>query len=192
MSELQELFDAGNADELLRIGTEKFRDGEEAVAFSYYRAACKLGNAVAMGNLGYCYQTGRGVKADERLALYCFERAAEQDDAGCLMKVGDFHYNGKGGLPRNRSHAFGCYLRGYEIAANASEPDIMLTAELCYRLGFCKKDGLGTEQNLQDAYEYFQAVAELVCDEADQGNARALTLLEKCQNHMDYCESRFE
>ena len=192
MNNLQKLFDAGNADELLRIGTEKFREGEESEAFAYFRAACKLGNPVAMGNLGFCYQTGRGVKADERMALYCFQRAAELDDAGSLLKLGDFHYNGKAGLPRNRTLAYGYYLRGYELTASASEPDTALTAEFCYRLGFCKKDGQGTERNLQDAYEYFQAVAELVCDDADQGDPRAAALLEKCRNHMDYCESRFE
>ena len=192
MNDLQELFDAQNAEELLRIGTEKFREGNESEAFSYFRAACRLGNPIAMGNLGYCYQTGRGVKADDGMALYCFQRAAELDDAGSLLKLGDFHYNGRGGLPRNQAMAFGCYLRGYELAAAASAQDTALMAELCYRLGVCKKDGRGTEQNLQDAYEYFQAVAELVWDDADRGDARASALMEKSRNHMDYCESRFE
>ena len=192
MKELQALFDAGNAEELVRLGTEKFRTGEEETAFAYYRAACKLGHAVAMGNLGYCYQTGRGVRADQRMALYCFERAAELDDVGSLLKLGDFCYSGKGGLSRDYPRAFGCYLRAYEILTASPTPDTALFAELCYRLGVCKKEGRGTAQNLQDAYEYFQATSEAVWEDAEDGSARAGALMQKSQRLMEECESNFE
>ena len=191
MNEWQKLFDTGDSEGLVAQGTELFRQGCEAEAFECYRAACKLGNPVAMGNLGYCYQTGRGVKADNRLAAYCFERACELDDPGSMLKMGDFCFHGKGGLPKDRTRAVGYYLRAYEIASGAAEPDETLLAELCYRLGICKKDGLGTEKNTEEAYEYFQATAELVADDAYDGNPRAQSLLKKVEAGMEECERNF-
>lgn len=190
MDEIQTLLDAEDAEGLLNLGTEWFRLGHEEKAFECYRAACKLGNVVAMGNLGYCYQTGRGVKADNRLAAYCFERASRLDDPRSMLKMGDFYFHGKGGLSKDRARAVGYYLRAYEIAASASEPDASLLADLCYRLGICKKDGQGTEQNFEDAYEYFQAAAELICSSENETVGR-MNLMEKIQGYMDECEEHF-
>ncbi|MBQ1965800.1 MAG: sel1 repeat family protein [Clostridia bacterium] len=191
MENIRTLFDSGDSEELVRLGTELFRRGEEEKAFECYRLACKLGNVTAMGNLGFCYQNGRGVKADNRLAAYCFERASELDDPGSMLKLGDFHFHGKGGLAKDRSKAVGLYLRAYEIAAAKSEPDERLLAQLCYRLGSCKKDGLGTEQNFEDAYEYFQATAEAVASDAEYGDLQAESLLRKAEAGMAECELHF-
>ncbi len=191
MEEIQTLFDTGDSEELVRLGTELFRQGEETKAFECYRLACKLGNVTAMGNLGYCYQTGRGVKADNRLAAYCFERASELDDPGSMLKMGDFCFHGKGGLPKDRVRAVGYYLRACEILSACSEPDERLLAQLCYRLGTCKKDGLGTEQSFEDAYEYFQATAEAVATDAKYGDLQAENLLKKAEAGMTECENHF-
>lgn len=188
MKDLQLLFEAGNSEELVRRGTEFFREGEEEKAFEYYRAACKLGNVVAMGNLGYCYQAGRGVRADNRLAAYCFERASELEDPGSMLKLGDFYYNGKGGLEKDPSRAFGYYLHAYEIAANSAEADPGLISDLCYRLATCKRKGCGTAQNIEEAYEYYQAAAEAVADDAMDGEIRAQAILQKAEAGMEACE----
>ncbi len=189
--EIQQLQESGDSEALVRLGTEQFRRGDEKAAFECYRAACKLGNVVAMGNLGFCYQKGIGVKADNRLAAYCFERASQLDDAGSMLKLGDFYFHGKGGLQKDRFKAVGYYLRAYEIAGSASEPDLHLIANLCYRLGTCKKDGQGTEQNYEDAYEYFQAAEEILAGDAEYGNPYAQNLLRKIQIGMDECECHF-
>lgn len=186
MQEMQRLFEAGDSEELVRKGTELFRNGEERLAFEYYRAACKLGDATAMGNLGFCYQTGRGVKADNRMAAYCFERASELEDPWSMLKLGDFYYYGKGGLAKDRQRAFGYYLRAHEIAVSAADCNPRLAADLCYRLGICKKDGQGTERNYEDAYEYFQAAAELICDEESEG-----ALLDRIEAALNECETHF-
>lgn len=191
MKSPQELFDAEDSQGLVQLGTELFRLGEEQKAFEYYRLASKLGNAVAMGNLGYCYQTGRGVKADLRLAAYCFERASELDDPGSMLKLGDFYFHGKAGLPKNRAQAVGYYLKAYEIAANTPEPSELLLAQLCYRLGICRKDGAGTERNYEIAYEYFQAAAEFSASERDYGNPQASALFQKAEAGMAECEIHF-
>lgn len=189
MKDWQSLFDAGDAEGLVRLGTDLFRSGDETGAFECYRAACKLGNAVAMGNLGFCYQNGRGVKADNRLAAYCYQRASELDDVVSTLKLGDFHYHGKGGLPVDRVKAYGCYLRAYELVCG-SEDDLTV-AEICYRLGVCKKDGAGVDRNYEDAYEYFQAAAEAAAPDAEEGNPRAEALLNKADAAMAECESHF-
>jgi len=190
MERLRKLFDAEDSESLVRLGTELFRQGEESLAFEYYRAACKLGNAVAMGNLGFCYQAGRGVRPDLRMAAYCFERAAELDDAGSILKLGDFYAKGKGGLPVDRTKAFGCYLRAYEITSASADGDPLILAELCYRLGLCKKDGKGTDRSFEEAYEYLQAAAEFVSEE-DDGSIRCEKLLQRIQEALEECESHF-
>ncbi len=191
MEELQPLFDAGDSDGLVQMGTELFRQGKEHDAFECYRLACKLGNAVAMGNLGYCYQNGRGIKSDPRLAVYCFERASELGDPGSMLKLGDFYFHGKYGLNKDQRRSIGYYLKAYEIAVSASEPNERLLAQLCYRIGVCKKDGLGTEQSYQDAYEYFQAAADPPAADADYGDLQAQNLLRKAEAGMTECETYF-
>ncbi len=191
MKDPQELFDTEDAQGLVELGTEFFRQGGEQDAFECYRLASKLGNAVAMGNLGYCYQTGRGIKEDLRLAAYCFERASELDDPGSMLKLGDFYFHGKAGLPKNRAQAVGYYLKAYEIAAVAPEPSELLLAQLCYRLGICRKDGSGTEQNYEIAYDFFQAAAEFSASESDYGNPQAAALLQKAEEGMAECEIHF-
>ena len=188
MKELQKRFDAADADGLLERGTELFREGNEPLAFEYYRAACKLGNVVAMGNLGYCYQHGRGVKADFRLAAYCFERASQQGDGGSTLKMGDFHYYGKGGLPADRTKAVAYYQRAYELLSSEETPNAALLAQVCYRIGTCKKDGTGTEKDPEAAYEFLQYAEELLYDEAESGNLSAERLLEKIRESMERCE----
>lgn len=190
MERLKKLFDAEDSEALVRLGTELFRDGEETLAFEYYRAACKLGNPVAMGNLGYCYQAGRGVAPNLKMAAYCFERAAELDDIGSMLKLGDFHAKGKGGLTPNSEAAFGCYLRAYEIASASSESDPVLLAELCYRIGVCKKNGKGTPRDYESAYEFLQSAAELLSEFSD-GSIRTETLLRRIEEGLNECETHF-
>lgn len=190
MEEIQALFQAQDAEQLVQLGTELFRRGDETRAFECYRLAAKLGNATAMGNLGYCYQNGRGIGADNRLAAYCFQRACELDDPGSMLKLGDFCFYGKGGLEKDPKRAFGYYLRAYELSVNASESDRSFLAQLCYRLGVCKKNGLGTERNYQDAYEYFQATQEAAADER-YDDLQAQKLFEKADAAMAECELHF-
>lgn len=190
--QLQALFEAEDSEGLLQRGTELFRKGEESKAFEYYRAACKLGNAIAMGNLGFCYQNGRGVKPDNRMAAYCYERACELEEPGSMLKMGDFCYRGKGGVPKDRARAFGYYLRAYEISCSASERDAIRIAELCYRLGTCLKDGEGAAQNTEAAYEYFQSAAELLDEEADARDVRTEALMQKIAERLEECEAAFE
>ena len=188
MTDLQTLLASEDSEELLRYGTEFFREGEEEKAFACYRAACKLGNAVAMGNLGFCYQAGRGVKADMRLALYCFERACEQEEPGSMLKMGDFYYSGKAGLSKDLARAYGYYCRAYEILSCADGTNFSLIAKLCYRIAVCKKNGKGTEQNPTEAYEYFQAAAEAAYEAVALGDSSAEALLKKAEDGLQDCE----
>ncbi len=191
MKDLENLFSAGDSEELVKQGTELFRQGDEKKAFEYYRMACKLGNPIAMGNLGYCYQEGRGIPQDHRMAVYCFERAGELGDPGSMLKLGDYYFYGKGGLPTDRQRAVACYTKAYETLLSSSEPEERLMAQLCYRLGICKKDGLGTKQSYEDAYEYFQAAAEIVASDSRYGDTFAENLLQKAEAGMAECEEHF-
>lgn len=189
--DITRLTEEEDAEGLVELGTTLFREGAEETAFECYKAACKLGNAVAMGNLGYCYQYGRGVKINYRLAAYCYERAGELDDAKSLMTLGDFFYKGKGDIAKDPPRAFAYYQHACEVASGQIEQNDDLLAEIHYRMAVCKKNGTGTETNYEDAYEHYQYAAEALADAAEYGDLRARRLLAKIQAGMDECETHF-
>lgn len=58
-----------------------------AHAFLYFLLASLLGNASAMGNVGWCYQHGQGVLADEHKALFWYRRGARAHNATCMARL---------------------------------------------------------------------------------------------------------
>lgn len=191
MEEIERLSAAEDDVGLLELGTRLFRDGDEETAFECYRAACKLGNVTAMGNLGYCYQFGRGTKINYRLAAYCYEKAGEQDDPQSLMTLGDFYYRGKGDVPKDPARAYGYFLHACQIASFRSDPDPRLLAQTHYRVAVCQKNGTGTPINYEDAYEHYQIAAEALADDAADGDGNAIALLNKVTADMEECETHF-
>jgi TPR repeat protein len=191
MADMHTLIDAEDADGLVALGTEYFRDGDDQKAFECYRAACKLGSIVAMGNLGYCYQSGHGVPVSYHLAAYCFERASEQDDAASTLKLGDFYYSGKPDITRDRQRAAQYYHKAFTLVSQQSDRDDMLYAEICFRMALCKKDGVGMDANFEDAYEFYQEAVENLEYRAASGDAHAEKLMAKAEQGMSECEAHF-
>ena len=190
--EIERLVETENSDGLVELGTTLFRDGAEETAFECYKAACKLGNTVAMGNLGYCYQFGKGVKINYRLAAYCYERAGERDDPRSLMTLGDFYYKGKGDIPKDPVRAVQYFQRACELASGQVDPDEMLQAQTHYRMAVCHKNGVGGTPDYEAAYEHYQAAAEAIAERASYGDLQAQKLLSRAEDGMNECETHFE
>ena len=84
---------------------------------SSWHKAANAGNADAMNNLGWLYQNGMGVAADDAQALAWYHKAANANSSAGMFNLGWMYENGRG-TTRDESMAVDWYKR----AADAGEP----------------------------------------------------------------------
>ena len=72
------------------LGTQK----NVAEGMRLYRKAADGGNATALTNIGYAYETGEGETQDMEKALEFYRRAAEAGDAIAFNNVANFYDKG--------------------------------------------------------------------------------------------------
>ena len=77
-------------------GVRQYDAGNYVKANELFLKAANAGNASAMRNLAYCYQSGKGIEADPRKAFYWFEKAAKLGNVDAMFETGICYYNGKG------------------------------------------------------------------------------------------------
>jgi TPR repeat protein len=77
----------------------------------WYRLGAKLGDYMAAYNLGQCYEVGRGVSQNAKLAVFWWKRAATQGHPLAFANLGAAYYNGSG-VRRNVKKALRLYGRG--------------------------------------------------------------------------------
>ena len=70
--------------------------GNFAAALEMFRTAAEGGDASAQYNLGFLYDTGRGVAQDDAAALRWYEAAALQGYAGAQHALGVMYGSGRG------------------------------------------------------------------------------------------------
>jgi TPR repeat protein len=68
---------------------------------------------VAQYMLGQCYYNGSGVGKDYARAFACYEKAAEQGNAGAQYMLGQCYYNGNG-VEQDYKKAFEWYKKSAE------------------------------------------------------------------------------
>lgn len=80
------------ADLLYERANEAWNRSSMRVAFRLLLAAARAGNTSAFGTVGQFYDFGKGVKFNERAALYWYRRAYRQGDSttanniGCILR----------------------------------------------------------------------------------------------------------
>jgi TPR repeat protein len=79
------------------------------------RARAEQGDAEAQFDLGFRYNTGRGVRQDTAEAARWYRLAAEQGLAGAQFNVGLMYDNGRG-VPQDDAEA----VRWYRLAVDAA------------------------------------------------------------------------
>jgi len=62
----------------------------------WYRLAARLGDYMAAYNLGQCYEVGRGVPKDPRMAVSWWKKAASSDYPKAFTCLAAAYYNGNG------------------------------------------------------------------------------------------------
>ena len=74
----------------------------------WYRLGAKLGDYMAAYHLGQCYEVGRGVPQNMKMAVHWWNVAAAYDYPLALTALGAAYYNGSG-VRRDVKKALGLY-----------------------------------------------------------------------------------
>jgi serine/threonine protein kinase/TPR repeat protein len=88
-------------------------------AFGWFQRAAKLDNHHAMFLLGECYQLGKGVAPDSKLALEWATKAADQNEVHALNQLGDVYNKGLLGVKPDQKKAFAYF----SLAKDLGLPD---------------------------------------------------------------------
>jgi TPR repeat protein len=112
-------------------------------AVAAYRRAVELGDLGTLINLGYCYDTGRGVRRNVAQALRCYSRLWKVNrDGGAAGNIATVH----------RDHGdFGGAFRWMRKAATSGDDSAFPD------LGYCLYYGIGVRRNT------VRALAALIC-----------------------------
>lgn len=78
-------------------------------AFKLFEKAAKAGDAQALYRIGYCYEKGLGVKADEAKALEYYTASADAGYYRAVIRLGDIAYEGLFGQERDLAKAIALY-----------------------------------------------------------------------------------
>jgi alpha/beta superfamily hydrolase len=128
------------------------------------RTAAEHGIAEAQTNLGWMYETGRGVAKDKKEAVRWYRLAAEQGYANAQYNLGVMYMNGPG-VTKDEKEA----VRWYRLAAEQGY------ASAQYNLGVMYANGQGVAKDEKQAVRWYRKAAE----QNDRDAKKALKRLEK-------------
>jgi len=122
-----------------------------------FRQAAEQGASFLFYDIGWNYELGRGVKADEQEALRWYQRGAKAGDSRAQYRLGRYAQNGGNSFPRDLKQAYDWYLR----AAGQGHPGAQ------HALSLMLAGGQGVKQDDAAAFRWIEHAAA-------QGNAEAL------------------
>lgn len=155
-------------------------------AFRFYRKAADLGNIAALRRMGFCYELGHGTKRDLEAALTCYETASEKGDAMATLKIGDFYRDGlKKLITIDRAKATDYYLAALQQAKR--NYDVWSAADIYLRVGDVLFKGIGIERDVEAAYDFYTAAADLFMERIDSGDSESEELLEEAEQGIQAC-----
>src|SRR5208282_6041829 len=138
--------------EALAEAKRYFAAKDYAHALPPLQKAAEAGNAWAMTNLGWLYESGRGgLPKDDAQAVSWYQKAAEAGDALGMACLGVMYENGRGGLPKDDAQA----VSWFQKAAEAGDAHGMAN------LGFMYANGRGgLPKDDARAVSWYQKAAE--------------------------------
>jgi TPR repeat protein len=152
--------DQGDADAQALVG--RAYDGGLAgfpedpyTGVAYYQAAAEQGQVMAINNLGFLYDIGRGVNEDPVTAAYYFAVAADLGSAFGQSNLASMYLDGRG-VQQNDAEAF----RLYSLSAARGHPPAQSG------LAWMHQNGRGTRVNMDEAVRLYRIAARAGDDQA--------------------------
>lgn len=128
----------------------KSNEADVRQAFKLYAESAALGFAESYNCLGVCYDKGRGVHMNKKLAFENYRLGAEKKNAMSMVNLGVCYEGG--------DHAYGLskadHKRAYELYVEASA-DKYECGQANYFAGWCLEKGIGTRENAAEAATYY-------------------------------------
>jgi uncharacterized protein len=162
----------GNVEAQVRLARLVHQGGDGLkqdfiMAAQLYREAAELGNAEAQNWLGYCFQHGIGVEANDQSAFEWYHQSADAGFAAAQNNLGLMYLTG-GGTERSLLRAF-----DYFEKAAAQNDDWGLN-----NLGGMYEMGWGTAKDARRALEFYKKAAEIGNQPAQDNYARLSAIVE--------------
>lgn len=132
-----------------KIGINYFKQKDYKNAFEYFQMAAIKGNALALSNVGLCYENGYGVQADLKKAVENYKLAADKGQPTGQCNLGVCYDRGKG-VSQNYVEA----LKYFNLAAKKKNVIAL------FNLGLYYKNGKGVSVDVKKAAEYFLQAAD--------------------------------
>ena len=95
------------------VAVAAYQKGDYATALRQFRFLAESGDAGAQYNVGYMYDTGKGVQASYEEAVKWYRKAAEQGYPHAQNSLGDMYAAGQG-VPQDYEEAY----KWFALAAN--------------------------------------------------------------------------
>lgn len=137
-------------DQALALGETAFNSRSYEEAAESFRRAAELGNAVAMNNLGFLYQGGKGVPTDYGQSVYWYRKAADLGNPAAMNNLGGLYQTGIG-APRDYAQS----MYWYQKAADLGNSDAMVG------VGSLFQHGRGVPTDYQAAMDWYRKAANL-------------------------------
>jgi hypothetical protein len=128
---------------------QRFQAGDHVGAAELAISSAKAGNPLAQVRLAMLYETGDGVRRDEKEAFAWYLRAAQAGEPAAQSEVGGYYEEGDG-VPEDWYSA----AQWYQQSAGQG----WVKGE--FALGRCYEFGIGVPQNRQNAIYWFQKAGE--------------------------------
>ena len=90
------------------------RQGRQEEAAKLLTKSATLGNPMAMNNLGFCYQNGKGVNMDNEIAVYWFQKAVDANYDVAFANLSICYRDGIG-VKKNIKKAVELLKKGVEL-----------------------------------------------------------------------------
>ena len=118
-------------------------------AFKWYQESAAKGDPSGEYYMGVCYATGVSVKVDDKEAIDWYRKAAEKGYANAQIEVGNYYYNGSGGLEKSMESAFEWFLKAGEQGNPQGQ----------YNVGYMYRFGRGVDKSLETAFTWYEKSA---------------------------------
>jgi len=149
MADYRDSVESLSSSEMVSKGYDHEQNGDYQSAIKFYRKAAKLGNALAMNNIGNMYLKGRYLNKDYNEALRLFRQASDKGSALAKSNLGYMYLMGYS-VSKD-------YSKAIRLFREAAEEDVALAIS---NLGYMYLQGYAVSKDYREAVRLFRKASD--------------------------------